>query len=141
MRWSQAQSGRHTSYQLMAVALKRKRKIVVNDQFFYWYVGPCEDWLYTCLCVLSPDKKFLVHYHLNQSESYQIVGPENWLPSFVTVLGNLGGLSASGSWRRVRTPIWQQDSIITPAFVRQLIEWCLDENKQIILVDWKGETI
>lgn len=41
------------------------------------------------------------------------------------------------TWQNVRTPIWKNDTIITPDFVHTLIEWSLDENKEIILVEYQ----
>lgn len=77
----------------MAVALKRKRKIIVNGQLFYWYVSDCEEGTSTCLHVLSPDKKFLIAYSLNQSESYKLGWSKEWQQPFVAVKGGgFGGL-------------------------------------------------
>ena len=119
----------------MAVALKKKRKIVVQGRTFYWCVKDDPDGLFRKLSILSPDKKFIVQYALCRSESH-------WHPPFVEVLGSeFGGLESAGVWRRVRTPTWDDYTGITPGFVRRFIEWCLDSEKEVVRVDWRGRSI
>lgn len=123
----------------MAGALKRKRKIVVGARAFYWSVKDDPDGPLARLSILSPDKRFIVHYTLGQSRAHALGWAEEWRPPFVEVSGSeFGGLEPAGVWRRVRTPAWGDDTAVTPAFVRRLIEWCLDPEKEVVLVDWRG---
>jgi hypothetical protein len=79
--------------------------------------------------LISEDKGFIVQDHLGQSgEPFLIVlGPD--FP---------GVPDAGGCWRRCRCPCWESDSVVTPAGVRRLIEWCLSAIKELIEVDWRG---
>lgn len=43
-------------------------------------------------------------------------------------------------WRRVLAPTWN-DEIITPKLIGEIIDWCLLEDKEIQIVNWKGEII
>ncbi|MDN2697124.1 hypothetical protein O0882_12435 [Janthinobacterium sp. SUN073] len=51
----------------MAISKKRKRKIVVNKQEFYWYIGkdPHDKNFAKALHIVSPAKDFLVIYRLD----------------------------------------------------------------------------
>jgi hypothetical protein len=125
----------------MAVASKRKRKIQIEGRTFYWCVKEDTERGLPELHILSPDKKFMVQYALNQSKSHSLGWTQAWSPPFVVVLGpEFGGLSAAAGWQRVRTPAWEDDRIITPAFVRRLILWCLDKDKEVVLTNWRGQT-
>jgi hypothetical protein len=124
----------------MAVTLKKKRKIVVQERTFYWHVKTDDDSQHCELTVLSPDKKFIVQYTLGQSRSYRLGWSQDWHPPFIEILGSeFAGLASVSRYRRVKTPIWDDIENITPGFVRQLIEWCLNPEKEIVLVDWQGK--
>jgi hypothetical protein len=126
----------------MAIAPKGKRKIVVRGRTFYWCVKADPDSLFLKLSVLSPDKKFIVQYALGQSRSQALGWTKDWHPPFVEVLGGeFGGLEPAGVWQRVRTPAWDEDATITPAFVRRFIDWCLDTEKEVVRVDWQGQVL
>jgi hypothetical protein len=85
------------------------------------------------LRVFSEDKNFIVSYQLNQPEAQR----------FLIVLGKEfpGLVNAGSGWTRVRCPKWESDSAMTPAAVRQLIKWCLFEERPLIRLNWKGEVI
>ena len=119
----------------MGASKKGKRKMIYKDREFYWYMNFTEDW--ECshnlpqLNVVSEDKKFLISYQPQQ---------KNDNPYIIIKGTEFIGLENLGTWERVKTPNWQVEKI-TPEFVRTLIDWCFDENKEIILVDWLGKII
>ena len=126
----------------MGVALKKKRRIMVGGRAFYWCVKDDPDGPFMKLSVLSPDKKFIVQYALGQSSEQALGWTKDWQPPFVEVVGSeFGGLGPSGMRRRVRTPTWDEGAGVTPGFVRRFIEWCLDAEKEVVLVDWQGQVL
>ena len=117
----------------MAIRKKKRRKITVNKRPFTWWVSDDADSPDMVLRVFSEDKKFIVSYHLNQSDAQR----------FLIVLGKEfpGLVNAGTGWMRVKCPKWETDSTITPANVRQLIKWCLFEERPLVQLNWKGEMI
>ena len=114
----------------MAVSKKGKRKLVYNDREFYWYFKMTDPDL--TLHVISDDKKFIVSYQ----RPYENKDP------FVVINGKeFKGIKDTGSCSiRVLAPNWKDDQI-TPGFVRKLIIWCLEEDKEITLVNYLGQRI
>lgn len=117
----------------MGVRKKKKRKIVHKDQAFYWYVKFTDDWMCAYsnpqLHIVSEDKNFIFSYQPNQ---------QNANPFLIIKGENITGLNQpTGSWRRVKVPIWEDDQI-TPGFVATLLDWCFDEKKKVQLVDYLG---
>ena len=120
----------------MGVSKKNRRKTIVGQREFYWYV--CEDIDdfheaaasdLRAVNILSEDKTFIARYHIGQS-----------IPELrhVTIIGReFGGSMEPGSWRRFLCPDWCPESIVTPAVVRQIIEWCLDPVPRLA-VDYAG---
>lgn len=117
----------------MAVRKKKRRKITVNKRSFTWWVSEDQDSPDIVLRIFSDDKKFIISYQLNQPEAQP----------FLIVLGKEfpGLVNAGSGWTRVRCPKWESDSVVTPATVRQVIKWCLYEERSLIQVNWKGEVI
>ncbi len=121
----------------MGIAKKRKRKIIVNDSEFYWYVAEDYESLdlgtIHALTIASDDKKFIVKYPVQQ---------KNGTHRFLIVLGKkFGGTGKWGdSWQRVKCPIWEVSECISPKIVREIILWSLSK-KEIIFVDYKGSLI
>ena len=121
----------------MGIGKKNKRKIVVDDSEYFWYVA--EDYevidLGTdkTLTVASEDKKFIVHYPINQNHKGE---------NHIIVLGKVfGGNGSWGStWQRVACPKWENENIITPSSVEKLIRWSLSE-KNNVFVDYLGNKI
>jgi hypothetical protein len=117
----------------MASRKKKRRSLTLNKRRFIWWVSDDKDAADIVLRVYSEDKKFIVSYHFGQPDSQR----------FLIVLGReFPGLVHAGSvWIRLRCPKWESDSRITPATVRQLIKWCLFEDRPLIRLNWKGEVI
>lgn len=110
----------------MPARRKNRRKLRFDQRDFLWYVRDDRDSAAKVLHVLSDDKQFIVTYELGQSGSSR--------PPFVVVVGReFPGLPAAGGpWIRVRCPTWSDDHRMDGAFVRRLIEWCLDPSKPLV---------
>lgn len=121
----------------MGISKKGKRKIIVNDAEYYWYVTFDYDILELgtdkLLTIISEDKKFLIKYPINQSCSGQ---------NLIVVLGKIfGGKGKWGSsWQRLICQKWEIEGKISPFSVEQIIKWSL-KDKKIQLVDYKGNLI
>ncbi|MCM3631669.1 hypothetical protein M3194_30740 [Paenibacillus glycanilyticus] len=118
----------------MGVNSKGKRKLEYIGRTYYWNVQlDPEDYGQTNLDIVSEDKKFIVSYHVGQSN--------NDKRPFIVVKGiEFRGLENHyrQGWVRVLTPNWD-DKIITPGLVKTIIEWCLLQKDLLELVDWKGD--
>jgi hypothetical protein len=117
----------------MAVRTKSRRKITVDQRPFVWHIAQDDDSADMVLHVISADKKFIVNYHLNQPEQTR----------FLIILGSeFPGLpDAGGCWLRILSPEWEQNSIISPGSVHRLIDWCLNQERELIRVDYKGQRL
>jgi hypothetical protein len=60
--------GRGSEGQAMAVCKKGRRKLVVDDRLFVWWVCESEPdcWVGEVLTVASEDRRFFVRYYLDQ---------------------------------------------------------------------------
>ena len=114
----------------MAVRKRGRRRIVVNNRLFLWWVQEDNDSPNLVLYVVSQDKQFLVQYYLGYPEE----------TCHLIVIGKeFGGLTdIGGIWRRFRCPQWEASGAITPSSVRSLILWSLSMEEARIEVDWRG---
>lgn len=95
----------------MAVSRKGKRKIVVNDTVFYWYVKWDEDWfLENTLYILNENMQHILCYVVGKNITLNGMESPIWVES-----------------NKLNNP--NQVSSITPKVVAQIIEWYL-ENKE-----------
>lgn len=117
----------------MGIAKKARRKLNLAGRMFIWYIAPDYDSADLVLHVASDDKRFIVKYHLGQSDDRR----------FLIVIGReFDGLpDAGGPWIRVRCPAWEVAGAIGPRAVRRLIEWSQEPDKTIVRVDWKGNVL
>ena len=125
----------------MSVAKKKKRKIVIGDRNYYWYIAEDYDDFPSdvmnntlhALNIVSEDKKFIVRYYLgfktDEKRHLTIIGVE------------FNGLASNGKWRRVKCPDWVAKNQVTPKDVRRIIEWCNEEKMEIIPVDHNGNEL
>ncbi len=119
----------------MGVAKVGRRKLRVAQREFIWYVRDDPDSASMILHVLSEDKQFIVKYEVGQQQAGK--------PALLIVIGKeFVGLddNDSGCWRRVVCPAWNDDSVITPKFVRRLVEWALSK-KDVTEYVWRGQSL
>lgn len=120
----------------MGVRKKYKRKIVRSNRLFYWYVEPdIDDEGIIKLHIVSEDKKLIVTYEVGQHSNKN-------KPPFIVIIGEEfeGWTTEYIGYRRVLTPKWS-DEIITPKLIGEIIDWCLLKDKEINIVNWKGEIL
>ena len=118
----------------MGLLKKRRAKLVAHGRLYLWWVCPDEDSPDLLLRVVSDDRHFAVAYSLGQAAARQ--------RPFVVVQGREFPHVEGGCWRRVVCPRWNDDATITPRFVRRLVDWCMDPEKQVALVGWgQGEWV
>ena len=112
---------------MLPVAFSKKylRKMVCQDQEFFWCVREDDDYGNLYLVIQSEDCNFLVNYRLGQKERLGYCPPEN---PFIIVKGSdfKGMDDLGGCWERFLVPDWE-DRVITPRIVAQIIEWCMIE--------------
>ncbi|WP_020616418.1 hypothetical protein [Paenibacillus daejeonensis] len=120
----------------MGVSSKGRREISHRNRLYYWYVEPdYDDEGIIKVHIISEDKKFIVSYEVGQ---YSV---KNQSPYIVIIGQEFEGLPKNYTgYRRVLTPNWI-DAIITPKLVSEIIDWCLLKEKDIKVVNWKGEII
>ena len=121
----------------MGVAKKYRRKIEIEGRCFLWYVKEDLDWLThngcpVALSIISEDKHFIISYGIGQAELYRhLVSLGREFPKIS---------QPKTGYQRVRCPQWEQDGMITPEIVRQLIEWCFTYDVDAIEVNWRCES-
>lgn len=103
----------------MGIATKGKRKIVVNNENYFWWVNDDYDpdtghsFLTT---IASEDKRFLVKYYVDQrhnAPSITVYGPR--FPRQVETNGD----------QKISCPKFNESFSITPQNIRSIINWCL----------------
>lgn len=123
----------------MGISTKNKRKLVFQDQQFYWWIKDEFDGHGGMLSIniASEDKVFLVKYYSIQ----------NQLPNrYLTIIGNFfpGLERKSGNWQRFVCPDFVPEiekNGIQPKNIESMIDWCFDENKTLMPVNAKGEML
>jgi hypothetical protein len=121
----------------MAVSKKGRRKLVMGDRLYLWWVcdsdPECNSASTLALNVASEDGRFFVRFYLSQP-------PER---RYLIVRGReFEGLpDAGGCWIRVRYPEWQAGPSVTPADVRRLVEWCTSTDRALVRVNYLGHPL
>ncbi|OPX44388.1 hypothetical protein CLHUN_16870 [Ruminiclostridium hungatei] len=116
----------------MSVNKKGKRKLVLNERTFYWYVKEdMEDLGNINLYIISDNKKFFVRYRVGQSK--QVKSPV----IFIQGTEFEGLKDVDKGLKRAVTPHWE-DEIITPGLVKTIIEWCYAPKHELTFVDRQG---
>lgn len=113
----------------LAIATKRRRKIVCLEQQYIWYIK--EDYDYydrLVLHILSCDKKLILAYPLHAQTSYVI--------SKGRIFQNY---PAAGTWKRYLLPL-KEVFPVTPKFVADIILWAIKEKNAVSVV-WNGKDI
>jgi hypothetical protein len=114
----------------MGTSKKKRSKLNIEGRLFLWYVKQDDDSDSYILHVISDDKRFVVHYYLQQPEHHR----------YLIVLGKeFGRVSGTGDcWRRFRCPTWENNGAITPSSVKRLIEWSQHSDSTTEEVDYAG---
>jgi hypothetical protein len=117
----------------MGTSKKKRNKLNIADRLYLWYVKQDDDSDSYILHVVSDDKRFIIHYHLQQQESDR----------HLIVLGKeFGRVAGTGNcWRRFRCPAWENEGAITPSSVKKLIEWSQQTNSTTEEVNYMGQVI
>ncbi|MBD5470448.1 MAG: hypothetical protein HDR19_04885 [Lachnospiraceae bacterium] len=107
----------------MGVSTKRRRKIIVNEKSYVWYIKPDDDNPYNILNIISEDKKFIILCPLKTNTSYII--------SKGLVFQNK---QTRGCWERYLLPFCIPE-MITPQFITKVILWST-QGEQAVKVAW-----
>lgn len=95
----------------MSIRTKGRRKIIVGEQTYIWYVGLDDDSPYNVLNIVSDDKYLILSCPLQTKTEYVISKGRVFQTK-----------ETNGGWNRYLLPFHIPD-IITPKFVEQLIVW------------------
>ena len=112
----------------MSVRTKGRRKIVVNEKEYIWYVKEDFDSPYMILNVCSIDKKIILAIPLKTQVSY-VISKGIYFQ----------GRKTSGNWERYKYDLGIPESI-TPIFVKKCIEWAVD-GRDAEKIEWNGYSI
>jgi len=115
----------------MGVSKKGKRKIICLNRDFYWYVTlDWEDAGQVKLHIISEDKQFIAAYNVGQSSQ-----PDS--APFIVIQGKQfeGIVMENGCYKRILTPVWEDDTVITPDIVARIIVWCFSVKEVVTLAD------
>ena len=95
----------------MSIRTKGRRKIIVGDQTYIWYVTLDDDSPYIILHIVSDDKRLILSCPLQTKIAYVI--------SKGRIFQAKG---TNGVWNRYLLP-FDIPEIITPSFVEKVIVW------------------
>lgn len=112
----------------MAIRNKNKRKIVVENKLYVWYVDLDYDSPYNILHIASCNKSLILSCPLKTETSYII--------SKGTVFQKL---KTSGIWQRYLLPFCVPEAI-TPKFVSTVILWATQGNNAL-QIEWNGKDV
>jgi len=102
----------------MAVAIRRKTKIIIDDETYFWSVSPhIPGDGYPTLVIVSPDKKLCFSYPLDQWSHTRFMASllkSELAPPVPELASDLEPDSRNPAFR------------ITPGFVKKLVRWCLE---------------
>ena len=98
----------------MSIRTKGRRKILVGEQHYIWYVAPDEESPYDLLHIASEDKTLMLACPLGTKTAYAISQGRIFQKE-----------KTDGCWHRYLLPSEMPDAI-TPGFVRQVILWATE---------------
>lgn len=95
----------------MSIRTKGRRKIIVGDQTYIWYVTLDDDSPYIILHIVSDDKRLILSCPLQTKIAY------------IISMGRIfQAKETNGIWHRYLLP-FDIPEIITPGFVENVIVW------------------
>ncbi|GKS13478.1 hypothetical protein YDYSY3_44780 [Paenibacillus chitinolyticus] len=102
----------------LAILEKRKRKITVNNQEFYWYIGkdPYDKIFAKALHIISPTKDFLAIYRLD------FVTEGSIFPKLEVIKSSY----IEPGFYNLNENVHEQE--VTPKCVSEIISFCLSSN-------------
>lgn len=103
----------------MSIRTKGRRKIVVGNKSYFWYVAMDNDTPYNVLNVISEDKCLILSCPLHTKVDYVISKGRVFKTK-----------ETNGCWNRYKLPFNIPD-IITPKFVEQLIIWSTEDTEAV----------
>ena len=112
----------------MAVAKKNRRKIIVSDKRYVWYVALDDDSPYHILNIVSEDKALIISCPLKTETSY-IISKGNVFQNKKT----------DGVWNRFLLPFIVPE-IVTPEFVSEVILWAT-QSENAKETKWNGKDV
>lgn len=112
----------------MAVKAKGRRKIVVGDKNYVWYVKIDDDSPYYIRNIISEDKLLVVSCPIGTGTKY-IISKGNIFQNRDT----------NGRWNRYLLPFSVPD-IITPKFVADVIYW-VTQGDNAEKIEWDGKNV
>ena len=112
----------------MSIKAKGRRKIIVREQTYIWYVALDDDSAYYLLNIASDDKQMILSCPLGTKNAYVI--------SKGRIFQNKG---TNGKWNRYLLPFDVPD-VITPKFVEKMVVWST-QNSDVEPMNWNGNDI
>lgn len=112
----------------MGIRTKGRRKIVVNEKNYVWYVKLDDESPYHILNIISEDKKLIISCPIQNNTPYVISKGLMFQDKY-----------ADGCWKRYLLPFCIPQ-IITPQFVSEVIQWTT-QGEQAVKVVWDGINI
>lgn len=120
----------------MGISKKNKRKLIFQEQDFYWWIKEEFDGNGGMLeiNIATEDKSFLVKYYAIQDKS---------TTRYLTVIGKFfsGLLQKNGNWKRFACPNFVptfKNHGIGPKNIESILTWCYNPEKTLIEVDYMG---
>ncbi len=112
----------------MAIALKNKRKITVNQKQYAWSVDIDSDSPYYLCNIVAYDKSVILSIPLKTKTCYVISKGLHFQEK-----------ELSGTWKRYEIPFEIPD-IITPNTVAKIIHWATECN-DAKLIEYNGQNV
>lgn len=103
----------------MSISTKRRRRIIVRDKAYFWYVALDDESPYNILNIVSEDKYLILSCPLRTGKEYVISKGRVFQTK-----------ETDGCWNRYLLPFSIPD-IITPRFVKELIVWSTGDTEAI----------
>lgn len=112
----------------MGVMTRGRRKIIVNDRCYVWYIELDYGSVYHVLNIVSIDKSLIISCPLKTKKPY-IISKGNTFQNQKT----------DGVWNRYLLP-FHVPEIVTPEFVSKVILWSIQDGNAA-RISWNGKDI
>ncbi len=109
----------------MAFSKKGKRKIIYNEEVFYWYVKRDEDYYTTYLNIINEDNSLVIQYYVDQIR-HEFIHPKVFIQKS----------------SRLKTGLYcffppLPDEVITPKIISKILEWHEQSSTSITPVEYQ----